>query len=72
MVTRGRGHVVGKMGEAGQKVQTSSYETKVLGYHVYSTVTIVNNTVLLNVAKRIDLKRSPQRRKTVTLSGDGC
>lgn len=24
---------------------------KVLGYHVYSTVTIVSNTVLLNVAK---------------------
>ena len=41
----GGGSGVGKMGEEGQKVQTSSYKIS-LGDVMYSMVTIVNNTVL--------------------------
>ena len=37
---------------------------------MYSTVTIVNNTVYLKVAKRVDLKSSHHKKKIVTMSGD--
>ena len=40
-----RGQVVGKMGEGGQKVQTSSYKISP-GDVMYSMVTIVSNTIL--------------------------
>ena len=45
MVVRGRRVGVGKTGEGGQKVQTSSYKISP-GDVMYSMVTIVNNTVL--------------------------
>lgn len=40
VVSRGRGWWLGKMGEEGQTVQTSSYKK------MYCVVTIINNTVL--------------------------
>ena len=45
MVARVGGWEVGKMGERGQKVQTSSYKIS-RGDVMYSMVTIVTNTVL--------------------------
>ena len=62
----------GKMNEGGQKAQISSYKTS-LGDVMYILVTIVNNIVHLNVAKRVDFKSSHHKKNNfVTIYGEGC
>ena len=63
---------MGKMGEGGQNIKISSY--KINKSWGTGLVTIVNNTVfyIWKVAKRVDLKSSHYKKKTVTMCGDDC
>ena len=57
---------VNKIGEEGQKVQTSSYNVNVM--EMYSMVTVVNTTILY-VWKllRVDLKSSHHKKKITAM-----
>ena len=56
--------------EVGQEVQTSSYKLSP-GGATYSMVTMVNNILFLEVAKRVNLKISHHKvKRIITRCGD--
>ena len=67
LVARGRRRRVGRMGEGGQKVQTSGYKTHMFWACNVSMVTTVNNTVYLKVAEKVDLTSSHYKEKNLFL-----
>lgn len=55
--------MIRKVGERGQKLQTSSYEIYKSSGVVFSAVTLVNCIVYLEVAERLDVKNCLCRKK---------
>ena len=65
------------MGEEGQTIQTSSYKITVswggnVHHDNYMNICYMNNCILYLKVRRVDLKSSHHKIKTVTMNGDGC